>query len=144
MAETENITQRLSDYSTRTNVNAMQTALLDQRLAITEKRVEEYHQRLHKAEDELLVAKTVQTIHDTQINAMRKIVIGNGDRETIPMDMERMERNIQDILKVDWAAMRIRLDELEKYKEKVDSRSWQIWLAIILALVASVLNLVLK
>ena len=144
MAETENIAQRLSDYSVKTNVNAMQTALLDQRLAITEKRVEEYHQRLHKAEDELLVAKTVQTIHDTQINAMRKIVIGNGDRETIPMDMERMERNIQDILKVDWAAMRITLDELEKYKEKVDSRSWQIWLAIILALVASVLNLVLK
>jgi hypothetical protein len=107
--------QRLSEYSTRTNVNAMNIALIDQRTAILEKRVDEYHGRLHTAEDELLVVKTVQQIHDTQIQAMRKILVGNGDRETIPMDLERMDRAIAEILKVDHKELASRLGTLENY-----------------------------
>ncbi len=131
MAETEEVNQRLNDYSLRTNTNAMATALLDQRLAIMEKRVEEYHQRLHKAEDDLLVAKTVQAIHDTQIAAMRKILMGNGNRDTIPMDLERLELNIQGILKVDWATMQNSLKDLAEFKNKIDSRAWQVAVIII-------------
>lgn len=106
--------QRLSEYSTRTNVNAMNIALVQQSMAIVERRLEEYQQRLHLVEDEKLVIKTVQQIHDTQIQAMRKILIGNGDRETIPMDMDRMERAIAEILKIDHKDLQSRLKVLEE------------------------------
>lgn len=144
MPENEDITQRLNDYSLRTNTNAMQTALLDQRLTITEKRVEEYHQRLHKAEDDLLVAKTVQAIHDTQIQSMRKILVGNGTRDTIPFDLDRLENSIQGILKVNWQAMLTRLDELEEFKKTVDARAWQVWMVIIGLVITSIWGLFFK
>lgn len=115
----EEVTQRLSEYSTRTNVNAMNIALVQQSVAIVEKRMEEYHLRLHKVEDEFLVIKTIQQIHDTQIQSMRKILIGNGDRETIPMDLERLDRAIADILKVDHRDLQNRLKNLE------DRATWE-------------------
>jgi hypothetical protein len=130
MADNEDITQRLSDYSLRTNTNAMATALLDQRQSVTERRVEEYHQRLHKAEDDLLVTKTVQAIHDTQIQSMRKILIGNGDRETIPMDMDRMERAIEEILKTNWRQIGIDLEAVKKWQDGFDKKIAWVWGAI--------------
>ena len=136
MAENEDLNQRLNDYSLRTNTNAMQTALLDQRLTINEKRTEEYHLRLHKAEDELLVIKTVQAIHDTQIQGMRKILVGNGDRETIPMDMDRMERAIEDILKTNWKQIAIDLEVTKKWQESFDKKYMAIW-GVVAALVVS-------
>ena len=133
-----NESQRLSEYSTRTNVNAMQIALVDQRTAIVEKRTEEYHHRLHKAEDELLVVKTVQSIHDVQIQGMRKILVGNGDRETIPMDLERLDRAIAEILKVDQRDLNNRLKTIEDYKEKLDARAWQIAIIIIGLIISNI------
>jgi hypothetical protein len=140
----EEITQRLSDYSTRTNVNAMNIALIEQRMAVVERRQEEYHLRLHKVEDENLVMKTVQSIHDAQIQGVRKILIGNGDRETIPMDMDRMERAIQDILKVDWTAMRLKTEDLEKWKEAFTARMWQIWMLVIGLAITSIWGIFFK
>lgn len=136
----ENIAQRLSDYSTRTNVNAMNIALVDQRMTITERLVSEANARLTKAENDVIVMKTVQALHDTQILSMRKILIGNGDRETIPMDLERLERNIQDILKVNWTQIQADVSSLQK---QVDHASG-LWIlvrnnligAVIAALVA--------
>ena len=132
MAEDENINQRLSDYSLRTNTNAMGLALLDQRQTVTERRVEEYHHRLHKAEDDLLVIKTVQAIHDTQIQGMRKILVGNGDRETIPMDMDRMERAIEEILKTNWKQIAFDLEIVKKWQGDFDKKYAAIWGAIAL------------
>ena len=140
----EETAQRLSDYSTRTNVNAMNIALVEQRMAVVERRQEEYHQRLHKVEDESLVMKTVQSIHDVQIQGVRKILVGNGDRETIPMDMDRMERSIQDILKVDWTAMRLKTEDLEKWKETASARMWQIWMIVIGLTLTSVWGIFFK
>jgi hypothetical protein len=96
-------------------VNAMNIALVDQRTVVLEKRVDEYHNRLHKQEDEMLVVKTKQEIHDAQIQGMRKILVGNGDRETIPMDLERMDRAIAEILKVDHRELASRLRTLEEH-----------------------------
>ena len=132
MAEDENINQRLSDYSLRTNTNAMGLALLDQRETVLEKRVEEYHHRLHKAEDDLLVLKTVQAIHDVQIQGMRKILVGNGDRETIPMDMERMERAIEEILKTNWKQIAIDLEIAKRWQDGFDKKFAVLWGAIAL------------
>ena len=132
MAEDENINQRLSDYSLRTNTNAMGLALLDQRQTVTERRVEEYHHRLHKAEDDLLVIKTVQAIHDTQIQGMRKILVGNGDRETIPMDMDRMERAIEEILKTNWKQIAFDLEIVKKWQGDFDKKYAAIWVAVAL------------
>lgn len=132
MAEDENINQRLSDYSLRTNTNAMGLALLDQRQTVTERRVEEYHHRLHKAEDDLLVIKTVQAIHDTQIQGMRKILVGNGDRETIPMDMDRMERAIEEILKTNWKQIAFDLEIVKKWQGDFDKKYAVLWGAIAL------------
>lgn len=140
----EEITQRLSDYSLRTNTNAMNIALIEQRMAVVERRQEEYHLRLHKVEDENLVMKTVQSIHDAQIQGVRKILIGNGDRETIPMDMDRMERAIQDILKVDWTAMRLKTEDLEKWKEAFTARMWQIWMLVIGLAITSIWGIFFK
>jgi hypothetical protein len=136
MAEHDDITQRLSDYSLRTNTNAMATALLDQRQAVTERRVEEYHQRLHKAEDDLLVLKTVQAIHDTQIQSMRKILVGNGDRDTIPMDIDRMERAVEDILKTNWRQIGIDLGVVQKWQGDFDKKYAVLW-GIVAVLVAN-------
>jgi hypothetical protein len=136
MAEHDEITQRLSDYSLRTNTNAMATALLDQRQAVTERRVEEYHQRLHKAEDDLLVLKTVQAIHDTQIQSMRKILVGNGDRDTIPMDIDRMERAVEDILKTNWRQIGIDLGVVQKWQGDFDKKYAVLW-GIVAVLVAN-------
>jgi hypothetical protein len=144
MADQEEAQQRLQEYSTRTNVNAMNIALVDQRTAILEKRTDEYHLRLHKTEDELLVVKTKQEIHDVQIQGMRKILVGNGDRETIPMDIQRMEQAITNILKVDWNKAQAELDELKEWQEKLDARAWQIWFVVIVALLTSALGLILK
>jgi hypothetical protein len=135
MPEDPETQTRLSDYSTRTNVNAMNIALIDQRTAILEKRVDEYHSRLHTAEDELLVVKTVQQIHDTQIQAMRKILVGNGDRETIPMDIERMERAIEDILKTNWKQIAIDLALVAKWQESFDKKYAVVWAAIALLVI---------
>jgi hypothetical protein len=123
----DDTTQRLSEYSTRTNVNAMQIALVDQRTAIVEKRMEEYHLRLHKAEDDLLVVKTVQSIHDTQIQGMRKVLVGNGDRETIPMDLDRMERAIEEILKTNWRQISTDLEAVKKWQDGFDKKLALIW-----------------
>ena len=144
MPDNEEITQRLSDYSLRTNTNAMQTALIDQRLTVAEKRAEEYHFRLHKAEDDLLVSKTVQAIHDTQIQAMRKILVGNGDRETIPMDMERMERAIEEILKTNWKQIAIDLELVKKWQDSFDKKYAVIWGAIALLIINRVWELFVK
>lgn len=130
MTENE-VQERLKDYSTKTNVNAMNIELLKQSSAVNEKRLDEYHKRLHESEDTLLVIKTVQAIHDTQIQALRKILVGNGERETIPMDIERLEREIQDILKVDWRSMKVELVELDEWKKEVTSRVWQISVIVI-------------
>lgn len=129
---------RLQEYSTRTNVNAMNVALVEQRQTVTEKRVDEYHMRLHKAEDELLVVKTKQEIHDVQIQGMRKILVGNGDRETIPMDIQRMEQAISNILKADWNKAQAELDDLNEWKDKVESRAWQVAVIIIGLIISNV------
>ncbi len=144
MPDTEETTERLKDYSTRTNTNAMQIALVDQRMAISEKRLDEYYTRLGKTEADVLVVKTVQAIHDTQLASMRKILVGNGDRETIPMDLDRLERNIQDILKVDWKTMQIQLRELEKLRDSISTRTWQIWMLIIGLLLTSLWNFIVR
>jgi hypothetical protein len=136
MADNDDINQRLSDYSLRTNTNAMQSALLDQRLTINEKRTEEYHLRLHKAEDDLLVLKTVQAIHDVQIQGVRKILIGNGDRETIPMDIDRMERAVEDILKTNWKQIAIDLGIVQKWQGDFDKKYAVLW-GIVAVLVAN-------
>jgi hypothetical protein len=138
MAEADDTQGRLKDYSLRTNVNAMNVALLDQRLTVNEKRTDEYHQRLHKQEDEMLIVKTKQEIHDVQIQAMRKILVGNGDRETIPMDIERMELAIANILKVDWNKAQRELDALKEWKDKVDARAWQVAIIIIGLVISNV------
>jgi hypothetical protein len=138
MAEADDTQGRLKDYSLRTNVNAMNVALLDQRLTVNEKRTDEYHQRLHKQEDEMLIVKTKQEIHDVQIQAMRKILVGNGDRETIPMDIERMELAIANILKVDWNKAQRELDALKEWKEKIDGRAWQVAIIIIGLVISNV------
>jgi hypothetical protein len=150
MAE-EDTTQRLSEYSTRTNVNAMNIALVDQRATVLERRTDEYHARLHKAEDEILVIKTKQEIHDVQIQGMRKLLAGNGDRATIPMDIARMDQMIANILKVDWNKVQAdigtlsdEIQDLRDWKEKIESRAWQVWFAVIVAILTSVLGLVLK
>jgi hypothetical protein len=127
VSDVDDIKKRLDDYSLRTNTNAMANALLDQRLTVTEKRMEEYHQRLHKAEDEFLVVKTIQSIHDTQIQGMRKILVGNGDRETIPMDLDRMERAIEEILKTNWKKIDVDLEGLKQWQEDVKRTNWLIW-----------------
>jgi hypothetical protein len=114
----------------------MATALLDQRQAVTERRVEEYHQRLHKAEDDLLVLKTVQAIHDTQIQSMRKILVGNGDRDTIPMDIDRMERAVEDILKTNWRQIGIDLGVVQKWQGDFDKKYAVLW-GIVAVLVAN-------
>ena len=144
MADNEDITQRLSDYSTRTNVNAMATALLDQRQTVTERRVEEYHLRLHKAEDALLVAKTVQAIHDTQIQAMRKILVGNGDRDTIPLDIDRMERSIEEILKTNWKQIAIDLELVKKWQDGFDKKYAAVWGVIIVLVINRVWEIFVK
>ena len=141
---TEEISNKLNDYSTRTNVNAMNIALVEQRMAVIERRTEEYHLRIHKAEDDVLVLKTVQSIHDVQIQGMRKILIGNGDRETIPMDMDRMERAIQDILKVNWVEMRVKTEALEEWKASMTTRMWQIAMIAIGLGVTSIWGLFFK
>jgi hypothetical protein len=107
------IQQRLSDYSIKTNTNTVNIALLNQRMDVLERRTEEYHKRLHEVEDAILTIKVVQGIHDTQIHAMRKILVGNGERDTIPFDLDRLENSIQGILKVDWVGMGNRLKTLE-------------------------------
>jgi chromosome segregation ATPase len=127
----ENITQRLSEHSTKVNVNAMQIALLEQRVTIVERRMDEYHQRLHEAEDDILKMKVVQEIHDTEIKVLDKMLIGNGTRETIPMDIDRMSRAISDILKVDTKAMNIKIETLLAWQQLVSNRSWQIWMIVI-------------
>jgi hypothetical protein len=113
MTEDRSTLQRLSDYSQKTNTNTVNIALHDQRLTVLERRVEEYHKRLHDAEDTLLTVKVVQGIHDLQISGFKRILLGNGERETIPMDIERLEREIQSILKVDWVGMSNRLKAME-------------------------------
>jgi hypothetical protein len=134
----EDINERLKDYSTRTNVNAMQNALLDQRVTVLEKRVDEYHLRLHKNEDDLLITKTKQEIHDAQIQSMRKILVGNGDRETIPMDLQRMDQMITEILKVDWNKAQRELDDLSEWKKTLESRGWQVAVIIIGLIISNV------
>ncbi len=138
MADTDDATQRLSEYSTRTNVNAMNIALVDQRLTITERRVEEYHSRLHAAEDRLLVLQTRQEIHDVQIQGLRKILVGNGDRETIPMDIQRMDQAIASILKVDSTKLQAEIDNVREWKEMIESRAWAIALLILGLIVSNV------
>lgn len=132
MADNEDINQRLNDYSLRTNTNAMQQALLDQRVTVMEKRVEEYHLRLHKAEDELLVIKTIQQIHDVQIQGMRKILVGNGDRETIPMDLDRMERAIEEILKTNWKQLAVDMETVKAWQSNFDKKYAVLWGAVVL------------
>lgn len=127
MAETQEENQRLSEYSTRTNVNAMNIALVDQRVTILEKQTDGYHLRLHNVEDDMLVVKTKQEIHDVQIQGMRKVLVGNGDRETIPMDLQRMEQNIANILKVDWNKAQAELDAIKKWQEGFDKKVMLIW-----------------
>ncbi len=122
----------------------MNIALVEQRQTITEKQVDEFHQRLHKAEDELLVTRTKQEIHDVQIQGMRKILMGNGDRETIPMDIQRMEQAIANILKADWNRAQSELDGLNKWREKIDARAWQIWLVIIGLIITNVWSLIVR
>jgi hypothetical protein len=114
MAE-EETQQRLQDYSVRLSANSTNIALADQRLSVAERQLGEYHVRLHEAEDKLLTIKVVQEIHDTQIKAFGKLLIGNGTRETIPMDVDRLERAIQDILKVNWKQMEADMNALKKW-----------------------------
>jgi hypothetical protein len=144
MSTEPNIQERLNTYSQKTNANAVQIALLDQRQTVTEKRVEEYHKRLHEVEDAVLVLRTIQEIHATKIASVHKIVIGNGERETIPADIERLENSIKNILHVDWSAMSIRIQNLEKFQDTLSSRMWQVWMAILLLLVTNILTLILK
>ncbi len=122
----------------------MNIALVEQRQTITEKQVDEFHQRLHKAEDDLLITRTKQEIHDVQIQGMRKILVGNGDRETIPMDIQRMEQAITSILKADWNKAQSELDEINKWREKIDARAWQIWLVIIGLIIGTVWGLIAR
>ena len=131
----ESVEQRLKDYSLRTNTNAMANALLDQRVTVLEKRLEDYHQRLHKSEDELLVVKTIQSIHDTQIQGMRKILVGNGDRETIPMDLDRMERAIEEILKTNWKQIVADLEVTKKWQDSFDKKMATVWGAMALLVI---------
>ncbi len=119
-------------------MNAMGIALVEQRTTVTEKRLDEYHIRLHKIEDEFLIVKTKQEIHDVQIQGMRKILVGNGDRETIPMDMLRMEQAIANILKVDWNKAQAELDALKEWQDKIDSRGWQIAVIIIGLIISNI------
>lgn len=124
--------ERLTIYSQRIAANATQVALAEQRLASLEKLVETYHRRIHELENDVITMKVVQTIHDTDIKGVKKIMVGNGTRDTIPMDIQRLETNIQNILKVDWQEMQGEIEDLKKVKD----RAWQI-AVIILGLIIS-------
>jgi hypothetical protein len=58
---------------------------------------------------------------------MRKILVGNGDRETIPMDLDRMERAIEEILKTNWKKIDVDLEGLKQWQEDVKRTNWLIW-----------------
>lgn len=140
----EEINQRLSEHSTKVNVNAMEIALTKQSLAILQSQMQEYHQRLHKAEDDVLTIKVVQQIHDSEIKVHDKMLIGNGTRETIPLDIDRMSRAISDILKVDTKALQKDVVELMEWQKTISVRGWQIWMIIIGLVISQVWQWVVK
>ena len=130
MPDDKEIQDRLATYSMRSAANATQIALAEQRLAAQEKLIEGYHQRLHMAEDKIITIKVIQEIHDTEIKGIKKILVGNGTRDTIPMDLQRLEQNIQNILKVDWQEMKRATEELNEWKDQLEARAWQLGLIL--------------
>ncbi len=144
MAEQKTDAERFESYSQKTNVNAINIALHEQRIAGMEKRLDEYHIRLHVAEDKLLTMRVVQDIHDTQIRTYKAVLQGNGERQTIPMELDRLERDIQGILKVDWREMQGRIDDLVKLRDKIDARSWQIWMVVIGLILSQIFQWLVK
>lgn len=132
--EEDEIYDKLKDHSVRIAGEATKQALLDQRLAISEQRLEKLDQRLLAVENANLTIKVIQEIHDGQISTFRKALLGNGHSETIPMDIHRIETSVQSILKVDWLKMQTDLELLKKFKD----REWQVWI-IAIGLIANTL-----
>lgn len=151
MQDNKDFQERLSNYSVRLAANQTQTTLHDQRMGSIEKLMEGYHQRVHVVEDDIVKIKVFQEIHDTEIKGVKKMLIGNGTRDTIPMDLVRLDNKIQSILNVNWQEMQTNIDALEiqlnvlkEWQQKIDSRAWQLWAAIILLLASNILGLVLR
>ena len=132
----EEIQDRLKEHSVKISGEITKQALLDLRLTSLEEIAEKYHLRLHDVENQVIVMKVVQDIHEVQISSYRKALQGNGDKESIPMDIARIENSIQNILKVDWVAIRSDIDRLKV----VEARQWQIWILVIGSLIANLVQ----
>jgi hypothetical protein len=145
MPETDKETQeRLATQSMRIASVSTQAALLDQRISSLEKLVETYHRRIHELEDKIIGIKVVQEIHDVEIKGTKKLLQGNGNRDSIPMDLARLDMNIQNILKVDWGAMKNETEDLKEWKDRVDARAWQIAAGFILLIIGQIWQWLVK
>ena len=102
--------ERLKEHSVRIATISTQEALNNQQLTIVKDLLEQYHRRLHEAENTILVMRVTQEIHDAQIKVYKKKLEGNGDNDSIPMDILRLEKDIEGILKLDLNKVRAMLE----------------------------------
>lgn len=136
----DEIYDKLKDHSIKLSGETTKLALLDQRLTALEILVERYHLRLHETEKENMTIKVVQQVHDVQISSFKKALMGNGNKDSIPMDIQRIEGDIQGILKVNWVQIQTDLEILKKFKD----REWQVWVIVIGLIVSNLWQLFVK